>query len=798
MSDINHSNLHESSKGRSSKQKYFGHYLGIVVQNNDPEKRGRVKVFVPHVSPTVYKNWLSVNTKKKFKFIGNNIDSDLTLIIDELRDILPWSECAAPLAGESSSGRYNAYTKLATTSDGNISSLSFPSSASPTKYSLNKENISEKPGRLYEVNTSRVNDAFNGTDIESSRILNKYSHNYIPSTYSNTSKGSFSIPRVGSHLWCFFTNGDPMFPIYFAVSYNQEDWKGIYELNSEGTPDYPSDYENSSVKETPNYGPENDKYRNKWVMSQKGGVIEIVNTDNREVLRFTHYSGSFIEFNNNTAIEFNSKNKQTLTQGDEFKTIRGNKALYVDGILDQTIRGDVYRTVGYKKYDKFSSWREIMREIADAKQLFDIRRADYVLNEIYQDVSPLQVKSPGGLIGHAPCPLCSAEGRQKYWKNNHTLISYSNVNRYDSPPPNGSTQPAGTFTTIVDMVDDSASFSNVSYTGGSLPEFIQGPTAPRSFLGEVCPVCLGTGKSPSSQNGNFTNENKDSEVIIKLRDKIKQLTELERELGIGGSEIVTIAKHRVENIGLLMNNFPAIRVDYIGKAAPGEVYILPEGVVNAYEPAPVIELVHVDDLPGGNASLNVANKYNVTVGSGGINIKTTGVVNFGGVVTNIAGKQVNIGSELETNISSKRVTIDADYITLKNRKFKQVVVEGNLGVTQNVIIGGGLHVEGELSVNHITAPVEIQETEEVILQGWIDDENVQKMQSTGPGGPIILIDPNDPVLVHFAPHSHQFRNIPLTLTTSNVALRKIAAVNQNASKAPSMPVRHEKKVDVSL
>ena len=24
-------------------------YLGIVVQNNDPQKRGRVKVFVPHL-----------------------------------------------------------------------------------------------------------------------------------------------------------------------------------------------------------------------------------------------------------------------------------------------------------------------------------------------------------------------------------------------------------------------------------------------------------------------------------------------------------------------------------------------------------------------------------------------------------------------------------------------------------------------------------------------------------------------------------------------------------------------------
>ena len=45
--------------------KYYGHYLGIVVQNNDPDKRGRVKVFVPHISPTVYKKWNEVSKDKK-------------------------------------------------------------------------------------------------------------------------------------------------------------------------------------------------------------------------------------------------------------------------------------------------------------------------------------------------------------------------------------------------------------------------------------------------------------------------------------------------------------------------------------------------------------------------------------------------------------------------------------------------------------------------------------------------------------------------------------------------------------
>ena len=43
------------------KKEYFGNHLGIVVQNNDPEKGGKIKVWVPHISPTVYKNWDAVS-----------------------------------------------------------------------------------------------------------------------------------------------------------------------------------------------------------------------------------------------------------------------------------------------------------------------------------------------------------------------------------------------------------------------------------------------------------------------------------------------------------------------------------------------------------------------------------------------------------------------------------------------------------------------------------------------------------------------------------------------------------------
>ena len=43
------------------KREYLGNYLGIVVQNNDPLKKGRVKVFIPHLSATLYENWADLD-----------------------------------------------------------------------------------------------------------------------------------------------------------------------------------------------------------------------------------------------------------------------------------------------------------------------------------------------------------------------------------------------------------------------------------------------------------------------------------------------------------------------------------------------------------------------------------------------------------------------------------------------------------------------------------------------------------------------------------------------------------------
>ena len=75
--------------------------MGIVVQNDDPDRRGRVKVYVPHVSITVYDKWNDNFRDKRFRFQGENLTSSLNEIHDDIN-------CYKPTEGMIPQGRNNA------------------------------------------------------------------------------------------------------------------------------------------------------------------------------------------------------------------------------------------------------------------------------------------------------------------------------------------------------------------------------------------------------------------------------------------------------------------------------------------------------------------------------------------------------------------------------------------------------------------------------------------------------------------------------------------------------------------
>jgi hypothetical protein len=789
---------------------YYGNYLGIVVQNNDPEKRGRVKVFVPHISMHIYENWLGTGTDKKFKFPGDNIDSDLNTILEPLKEKLPWADCATPLVGAGGAGRYNAFNKDASISDSNrLATFAPNTSGSTDDLRLNNDSIGESPGRKYEVQQVKLHDAFTDTEagsLDAPNRINKYSYHYTPNTYSNKTKGSYSIPNVGAHLWLFFREGDPNKPVYFAYCTNQEDWRGIYDTDDGDGIDYPGTYENINKEETyPNstYDVNTETYRNKFVFNQKGGAIEVVNTDNRELLKMTHYSGSFKEFNNHANIELATENDQRLILGDSFQTIKGYGNSYIGRDLDDIVKGNVHRKIGKLTHDLHEQWRDVVGEIAAIKQLFEIKRTKYGDDgDYYYRQSLLQRQFPP--LANAECPVCAryGTGANLSWEPDKYEPVNNSFNRVTRHEFNAS----GKFRGSINYGSIAQPQKKVHGTSGNI-------------FGEICPVCRGTGDSPSTMHGNWIEEPLKEETVFTefVTDKFKELIDIEKQLGEGGSEIINIAKHKVETIGLAMNDFGSIRVDPLGKMNRDKLIIMPEGVLNSQAPSPLIEYVHVDDLPGGSYTLNVCNRYNVQVGAGGVSMKTYGPVDISGTITNIAGEQVNVTSQSEVNVDGgERLTLVADILTIRQRNRGQVLVDSNLGVSQNVIIGGGLHVEGELSCNHITAPVEIQKTEPSKVFGKLKAglkmynvkinqpatlQGVINISGVGNGTAKFVVGDGSifPELklqghsnddhVECYDHYHCFKNVPLNLEDSNEDVRRSADDINKDERLPAKPVK---------
>jgi len=86
-------------------KEYYGNYLGLCINNDDPEKRGRVQVFIPHIMPALFEDWNEVGEDIRVLCVGDNLPDSLpSSVVDKLMKILPWAEAASPILGTSSPG----------------------------------------------------------------------------------------------------------------------------------------------------------------------------------------------------------------------------------------------------------------------------------------------------------------------------------------------------------------------------------------------------------------------------------------------------------------------------------------------------------------------------------------------------------------------------------------------------------------------------------------------------------------------------------------------------------------------
>jgi hypothetical protein len=335
----------------------------------------------------------------------------------------------------------------------------------------------------------------------------------------------------------------------------------------------------------------------------------------------------------------------------------------------------------------------------------------------------------------------------------------------------------------------------------------------------------------------FDKENQ-GEVLLKVAE---DLIPIESSIKAGGNQIITYEKDKHESIGSVINTFPPIRKDIQGEFRPKSIIIEGKGSYVKNEPVSYTEEVENSRFPCGTYSLNIGNKYDLSVGAGGMNISSIGNSRIG------SNARMNIVAAEEFNMSSGNgnINLRADHnISLKSDSMNlecpnQVVVNANLGVSKNTVINGCAFVDGELYVNHITCPAEVQYT-----GGGIGSFG-QLMTATGINGdqkgaggtaiiayadvsyirdlynsirapkspwtqpaqvPVLVLSDSGTTLASSAgnggshsnpeysvfvlPHEHPFNNIPLSFTTGNEEMRARASILNSGNIGVASPIQH--------
>lgn len=447
---------------------------------------------------------------------------------------------------------------------------------------------------------------------------------------------------------------------------------------------YPGKYSNDAKANE-------ETLKDKSILNQAAGSIEFINTKDQESLEITSKQGSHIKFNKFGRDDLTTRDKREHIMGDSLVAVNGRKTEMIDEDEEKIVLGDTLSTVGDadKWIEPMTEIKKEQRELHDMKRLFEVKRTNKH-NDI--DQAPDQTKSGT----HAKCPSDSTSSKM--------IVT-------NSPPKKSSTTVGSR--EVIKIEDGDVSYKTVTGSGNR------------------CLTCWGKLLSPSTQDGNWQSEEQKQQIVKKREEIQKKIYEYEKELGQnkhpnGGTSIQTIAKNFVQNIGLVFNDFESYRKDPNGKLVPCGVKIDPLGttIYTQYKESALVEQVDVEKFPGGQYNMNVCDGWTATVGSNGIEFKTTGPLNLFGPMVNVVGETVGVGAHSEMTLEAPRVDITGDIITLRPKKGKrttetgantedeqQVLVDGNLNVGSNAIIKGGAHVEGELSVQHISAPAEYQITE---------------------------------------------------------------------------------------
>lgn len=478
-------------------------------------------------------------------------------------------------------------------------------------------------------------------------------------------------------------------------------------MDQTGSTSYPGDFTNS-------LNPNEHFFKDHALINHPAGYLEWLNSKGIEQINLIHKNGSGLMMAPRQFGLVSTKNFKANFLADSTFEVKGDFTLHVDKDLNICYLGDSFSVTG--DADKWQKYMEgiqnDLKPLHNKKQLFETKRTKFH-NSI--DQSTLQTKV-GAL---AACPIEKVGIKIVKTETPMKWLPY---------------EYGPCFRALATLEENVDTFNTYTGSGGIAPD-----------EGWFCLTCHGTNESPSTQDGSFDIEKIKDEIEKDMVELTTTLAEKEKFLGqnkkpSGGDSYNTTSKNRIDVVGLTFNNMNSTRVDPVGRLIPNNLVIDPFGssVYKTYRAAALIERVHVDEHPGGDWVLNVGNSYNLNVGSNGINIKTSGNLDLFGSTMRLLSQQIQLNSRWNMELTSgDSMLISSPNIVIKpivtelevedssgniralpaNGKNKtqplgQVLIDGNIGVVGNAIVKGGMHVEGEVTLHHLTMPMEMHITEE--------------------------------------------------------------------------------------
>lgn len=521
------------------------------------------------------------------------------------------------------------------------------------------------------------------------------------------------------------------------------------------------------------------RYKNRTVINQRGGSIDIDNSTENEKIQISHRSGSNLNFTNVVTSELASNNKQLNVINDNYKTVGGTDSEYISRDKIERIGENSYSFKGVSneaEIELFKKWKSTYAKIANSNAKFKISRGG--------------VSFPNG-------PSTEMNGsRASNPVLNQTVTTLSNkFDGYGNVPVRNSKDDAvANYAPVSNNNGSPASSKKISSLDITQGGGSKGSNAPGV-------IEFGASFSSATEGGNWNVNKESSEIDKAITDIQPTLTDIEKEIGNGGDDISFIKRNKSETIGAIFNDYPSMRIDPKGRSQPFEVVVSQNGAFKNHDYVSIVEDIDNSSIfPCGTEDKIVGNRYSLNVGSGGINLKSTGSIELGGSNLKIGFQKINISAPHGIHLHSDSIVEINSLKSISLRTNRQVYVESSLGVHRNIVVGGGSYIEGEVYLHHITAPIEIQQTMDTTLYGKFNctsDKSLAIGEVFDPewGWLTVYGLATDDLIANY-PHSHHFANLPLRLCESNDDVRKFALnenINVHGSMSPSLAQQHARR-----